>query len=68
MNGPYTHTGSIPKTYEVVIKAVLPYQQTDPASWDCHALVEYLASMEVQLEVDSHELVRKRAVKNDRQT
>ena len=58
MNGPYTHTGSIPVTYEVVIKAVLPYQQTDPVEWDYETLLQHLADHVLDVEVESHVLIR----------
>jgi hypothetical protein len=61
MNGPFTHAGlHDPPTYEVVIKAVLPYQQTDPATWDFEALLHYLLDTVAQVEVDSFVLVRQK--------
>lgn len=60
MTGPYTHKGlHNPPTYEVVIKVVLPYQQTDPADWCFEALLEYIAvNLPHECEVQSFELVR----------
>ena len=60
MNGPYTHKGlHNPPTYEIVIKAVIPYQQTDPASRDYQSLMEYLMNTQTDVEIDSYVLERK---------
>tara|TARA_R110002012_G_scaffold170775_2_gene335357 strand:+ start:3864 stop:4166 length:303 start_codon:yes stop_codon:yes gene_type:complete len=61
MNGPFTFAGlHDPPTYEVVIRAVLPYQQTDPTTWDFEALLHHLLDTVAQIEVDSFVLVRQK--------
>ena len=61
MSGPFTYAGvHDPPTYEVVIRAVVPYSQTDPVTWDSQVLLDHVMQL-IDVEVESFVLVRRKA-------
>ena len=54
MPGPFdAPEGTTPETYLVTIQAVVPFVNTDPATWELHALLDLVGGSEQQLQVES---------------